>query len=114
MEFFGSEKIQIVRKTAGIEDPIFGKKKGSTEYIDVNGVFVAWGSSSTNESLYRTTLQADVTFYLPSGTKVLDGDNFLYRGEHWEKVGISQEWEAPPSFGNWLAGVVVNAKRVTG
>lgn len=114
MDFIGSEKIQIVRNGTGVEDPIFGRREPVKEYIDVNGVFVAWGSSSTNESLYRTTLQAEVTFYLPAGTKVLEGDNFRYRGETWEKVGISQEWEAPPSFGNWLAGVVVNAKRVTG
>jgi hypothetical protein len=114
MDFTGSESIKILRKTRGTVEDIFGKREEIESEIIIYGVLVGWGSSNTAESLNRDLVNTGVTFYLPAGTKILKDDKFSYKGETWEKVGSAQEWEAPPSFGDWAAGVVVNAKKVEG
>lgn len=113
MDFYGSDSITILRKVYSDPDE-FGMPTETLAEIEINGVFVSWGASSMVEEINRLSSNSEVTFYLPYGTDIRNGDNFLFNDEKWERAGTAQYWQAPPSFGSWTPGVVVNAKRVEG
>lgn len=113
MDFYGSDTVIILRKIYGGYDE-YGQPESLETSIEVSGVFVAWGSSSIKEEINRLSSEAQITFYMPYGTAVRNGDNFLFDNERWERAGTVEKWKAPSSFANWETGVVIEAKRVEG
>lgn len=105
-----SQTIQIVREHNSVIDA-HGNPVYSTNTVTLNNVLVAFGDTGEPADANRSPLDSRVTLYMPAGSEILDGDQFIIDGEHYLKDGIAQNWQ---SVTNNPVGVVVYLRRRDG
>lgn len=105
-----AETITIIRQTATDQDE-YGNPTTETTNITVDGCLVGWGSTSEPALADSDPVTAQLTLYMPAGTVVEDGDEFVIRGDSFVKDGMAQAWS---SMLNVSKGVVVMLRRHDG
>lgn len=104
------ESVVIVRRTLGAVDE-YGNPTATVSQITVENCLVGWGSSSEPALADADPVTTQMTLYMPSETEVLDGDEFIVRGDYFVKNGMAQQWA---SMLNVSKGVVVGLRRRDG
>jgi hypothetical protein len=104
------ESVTIVRRTLGSVDD-YGNPTATTSNVTVNNCLVGWGSTSEPALTDADPIATSMTLYMPAGTVVHDGDEFVVRGDRFVKDGMAQEWT---SMLNVAKGVVVSLRRHDG
>lgn len=107
----GGETITIKRRSATATDD-YGNNTYSTVTITVKDALIGIGETSEPVDPARDAVDAEVTAYLPNGTRIEEGDVFIIRGSQWVKHGSPKDWSTP--FNNFETGVVVPLRRRRG
>jgi hypothetical protein len=107
----GGETVTIKSRTEASTDD-YGNPTYVTTSRVVKDALLGIGGTSEPVDAQRDATDASVTLYLPAGTLVLEGDQFVIRGSYWERAGEALEWVSP--FSNFEAGVVVPLRRKRG
>ncbi len=104
------ETVTIVRRTLGSVDD-YGNPTATTSNVTVTGCLVGWGMTNEPALADADPVATQVTLYMPAGTTVQDGDEFIVRGDTFVKDGMAQAWS---SMLNVSKGVVVMLRRRDG
>jgi hypothetical protein len=107
----GDEVINISRRSLGAFDD-YGNATTTRTSIAVANCLIGFGSTNEATDPARNPVDAALTIFLPSGTEVLDGDEFEIRGEMWVKDGDAISYQVDwPGF---TPGVSINVRRRRG
>lgn len=107
----GGESITVKSRSVASTDD-YGNPTYTTTSRVVKDALVGIGGTSEPVNAQRDAIEADLTVYLPAGTVILDGDQFVIREAEWERAGEALEWASP--FFNFETGVVVPLRRKSG
>lgn len=106
----GTESVTIIRQDSSTLDA-YGNLSFSTFEVVVDGVLIAYNTSSEPVDINRDPVSAMVTLYLPFGTEIFDGDIFEIAGELWVKNGDPATW---PVVNGLVPGVTIGLRRHLG
>lgn len=105
-----SETVTIVRRSLGSVDD-YGNPTVTTTTVPLDGCLVGWGSTNEPALADADPVATQMTLYMPAGTQIFEGDEFIVRGETFVKDGMAQEWK---SMLNVSKGVVVMLRKHDG
>lgn len=108
----GNETISIARRTVGAKDEYGLPTKAGETLITVSKVLVAFDGSDEPVEANADPLNTDLTLYLPAGTVIQEGDEFIVRGERFVKASLAMSWLSP--FTGTTPGVVVKVRQTRG
>jgi len=108
----GTVTVKVLRNSETGFDK-YNRPTTTVTEITLKDVLVAWGSTSTSETVNREELEIAATLYLPTGFNVLDTDKFMIDNEVYEKEGEPVIWVPP--FNNFPpVPVIVNIRKSNG
>lgn len=109
----GGETITIRRRSAsGVDD--YGNPTYTTTTITVKDVLIAFGNTDEPVDASRDPIDNAITAYLPNGTAVQDGDQFVIRGTNWVKDGDPQTYTNPFSGSGFDGGTILKLRKRVG
>jgi hypothetical protein len=106
----GTKSVTIIRQGSSTVDA-YGNATFTTSEVVIDGVLVAYNSSSEPVDINRDPVSTMLTLYLPFGTEIFDGDIFEVAGEQWVKNGDPATW---PIVNGLVPGVTIGLRRHLG
>lgn len=107
----GIETVVIRRRTKSGTDE-YGAATYTTENITVDRVLVGFDQTDEPVDINGDPQKIGVTLYMPNGTIIEPGDDFIVRGEVFVKDGRAMDWIGPNN--GLKPGVVVKVRQSLG
>jgi hypothetical protein len=109
----GGETITIKRRSKAAKDD-YGNYTYTTITVTVKDALIAFGSTSEPIDAERDAIDNSLTAYLPNGTEIHEGDQFIIRGTTWVKNGDPQTYTNPFSGSNFTGGTMISLRKRSG